>query len=103
MGDNTALCPLTALAVGSGWVDVELEGSSNMGHEEVPPERPPGATEGRDSSAMVLRAPGVRELAERGIPDGVSSEYCFAKDLEKSRGGVPMKVWAFLEGKGLVL
>lgn len=97
-GDNTPLCPPTALAVGPGWVDAELEGSSNMGHEEVPPERPPGATEGRDSSAMELRAPGVREPAGEA-----SSEYCFVKDLEKSRGGVPMKVQAFLEGKGLVL
>lgn len=103
MDDNTSLRPLTALAVGPGWVDAELKGSSNMGHEEVLPGSPPGATEGRDSFARELRAPGVRGPAERGIPDGASSEYCFVKDLEKSRGGVPMKVRAFLDGKWFVL
>lgn len=77
-----------------------------MDHEEVPPGRPPGAREGRDrrsSSAMELRAPGVGEPAKRGLPDGDSSEYCFVEDVEKSKGGAPMKVWAFLDGTRFAL
>lgn len=106
MGNDIALCPLTGPAVWTGWVDTGLEASSNMDHEEVPPGRPPGAREGRDrwsSSAMELRTPGVGEAAKWGFSDGDSSEYCFVKDVEKSRRGIPMKVWAFLDEKRFVL
>lgn len=106
MGNDSALSSLTGPAVWTGWVDTGLEASSNMDHEEVPPGRPPRAREGRDrwsSSAMELRTPGVEEAAEWGLSDGDSSEYCFVEDVEKSRRGVPMKVWAFLDGKRFVL
>lgn len=74
-----------------------------MDHEEVLPGRPPGAREGWSSSAMELRTPGVGEAAERGLSDGDSSAYCFVEDVEKSRRGVPMKVWGFLDEKRFVL
>ena len=77
-----------------------------MDREEVTPGRPPGAREGRDrwsSSAMELRTPGVGEAAGRGLSDRYGSEYCFVEDVEKSRRGVPMRVWASLDGKRFVL
>lgn len=52
---------------------------------------------------MELRTPGVEEAAKRGFSDGDSLEYCFVKDVEKSRRGIPMKVWAFLDEKRFVL